>query len=125
MIIGAKDQEHVKDAMMWTILGFPLTSVAIPTWISAGNKLPKVVTMDKSFKSPICTAALKFKEECFPITHDKGWNYLNLSVVVNQQNNGYMQLLQPIEDEIFNKGNLLISEIEKDEKNRRRLSIIL
>ncbi len=116
MIIGAKDQEHVKDAMMWTILGFPLTSVAIPTWISAGNKLPKVVTMDKSFKSPICTAALKFKEECFPITHDKGWNYLNLSVVVNQQNNGYMQLLQPIEDEIFNKGNLLISEIEKDEK---------
>jgi hypothetical protein len=60
--------------------GFPLTSVAIPTLISAGNKLLLAVTLDKNFRSPICTAALKFKEECFPITYDRGTNYINLSV---------------------------------------------
>ena len=116
MVVGAKDQKHVKDAMMWTILGFPLTSVAIPTWISAGNQLPRAVTMDKSFNSPICAAALKFKGECFPITYDRGSNYINLSAVINQQKTGYMQLLQPIENEIFEKGNLLKDELEKGKK---------
>jgi hypothetical protein len=119
MIVGAKDPDHTKDAMMWTILGFPLTSVAIPTWISAGSNLPKSVTMDNKLHSPICNAALKFKKECFPITYDKGWNYINLSAVINQQNNGYMQLLQPIEDEIFKKANLLIIDLEKGTKTEK------
>ncbi|MCX6237681.1 MAG: carcinine hydrolase/isopenicillin-N N-acyltransferase family protein [Bacteroidia bacterium] len=116
MMVGAKDQKHVKDAMMWTILGFPLTSVAIPAWISAGNQLPKAVTMDTSFKSPICSVALKFKAECFPITYDRGTNYINLSAVINQQKTGYMQLLQPIEKEIFERANLLIAELERGKK---------
>ena len=116
MIVGAKDQRHVKEAMMWTVLGFPLTSVAIPTWISAGEHMPKAVTMDQNLKSPICLAALKFKSECFPITYDRGTNYINFSVVANQQKNGYLQLLQPIEKEIFEKANCLIAEIGKGKK---------
>lgn len=123
MIVGATDQYHAKNAMMWTILGFPLTSVAIPVWISAGEKLPKVVAMDSNFKSPICTAALKFKAECFPLTYDKGWNYLNLSVLVNQEKTGYMQLLKPIEDEIFKKTNLLISDIENAKKSEKDIQL--
>jgi hypothetical protein len=119
MIVGAKDKDHVKDAMAWTILGFPLCSVAIPAWISGGIDLPKAVTMDEKFQSPICTAALKFKAECFPITYDRGNNYINLSVVINRQKNGYMQLLQPIEKEIFVKTNLLIEELEKGSKSEK------
>ena len=119
LIVGAKDNEHVKDAMAWTILGFPLCSVAIPVWISGGAVLPKVVTMDEKLQSPICTAALKFKAECFPITYDRGNNYINLSVVINRQKNGYMQLLQPIEKEIFVKTNLLIEELEKGSKSEK------
>jgi hypothetical protein len=75
--------------------------------------------MDEKLHSPICNAALKFKEECFPITYDKGWNYINLSAVINQQNNGYMQLLQPVEKEIFEKANLLINELEKGRKTEK------
>ena len=119
LIVGAKDKEHVKDAMMWTILGFPLTSVAIPTWIAGGSVLPQTVTMDEKFKSPICSAALKFKAECFPITYDKGFNYINLSVVINQQENGYIQLLQPIEKEIFDKADLLIDELGKGKETEK------
>ena len=121
MIVGAKDQQHVKEAMMWTVLGFPLTSVAIPTWISAGNKLPKAVTMDKQFRSPVCTAALKFKGECFPMTYDRGTNYINLSMVINQQKNGYLQLLQPIEKEIFEKAKVLMGEIVTGRKTENDL----
>jgi len=90
--------------------------VAIPIWISGGSNLPKVVTMDKKLHSPICKAALKFKKECFPITFDKGWNYINLSAVINQQKTGYMQLLGPIENEIFAKANSLIGELETKKK---------
>jgi hypothetical protein len=119
MIVGAKDYKHIKDAMMWTIIGFPLTSVAVPTWISAGDKLPRVVTMDTTYKSPICTASLKFKEECFPITYDRGGNYINLSAAINRQNNGYMQLLQPVENVIFEKAGSLITEMEKGKKTEK------
>lgn len=118
MMVGAKDAAHAKDAMMWTILGFPLTSVAIPTWLSA-EELPKVVAMDKNFESPICTAALKFKDECFPIKIDKGLNYINFSVVMNQEKTGYLQLLQPIEKEIFSKANKLIDDMESGKKSKK------
>lgn len=119
MIVGAKDKKHAEDAMMLTILGFPLTSVAIPTWISGGDQLPVAVSMDKNLKSPICTAALKLKDECFPIKYDDGEKYINLSVVMNQQNTGYMQLLQPIENEIFEKAGLLKDGLEKGGKSRK------
>ena len=116
MMVGAKDQKHVKDAMMWTILGFPLTSVAIPVWIAGGNQIPRALSMDKDFKSPICTAALKFKGECFPMTYDRGTNYINLSAVINRQKTGYMQLLQPVEKEIFARADLLTAEFEQGTK---------
>lgn len=116
VIVGAKDKNHVQDAMMWTILGFPLTSVAVPTWISAGE-LPRSVKMNATFKAPICTVALQFKDLCFPITIDKGTFYINLSAILNKEGSGYMQLLKPIEDNIIEKASLLIADIEKGKKS--------
>ncbi len=118
MVVSARDETHVEETMMWTILGFPLTSVAIPTWLSAGE-LPKSVAMNDEYKSPICSAALKFKDECFPIKIDHGENYINFAVVMNEEGDGYMQLLQPIEKEIFKKGNLLIQEMESGAKTKK------
>jgi hypothetical protein len=112
MIVGAKDEKHVKDAMMWTILGFPLVSVAVPAWLSSGE-LPKAAAMQSDYTAPICNTALKFKDECFPIKIDKGENYINLSPVLNKEGNGYLQVLQLIEKKIFDKVNLLISELDK------------
>lgn len=118
----AKDNNHPQDALMWSILGSPLTSVAVPVWISGGDQLPRAVSLDDRFRSPLCMAALKFKEQCFPITYDKGTNYVDLAVVYNLQNNGYTQLLQPIEAEIFEKSNLLSTELGKGEKSAKEIS---
>lgn len=118
MIVGAKDKAHVEDAMMWTILGFPLTSVAIPAWLSSGE-VPKVLAMDDKYESPICTAALKFKDECFPIKIDHGENYINIAAVMNQEGNGYLQLIRPIEKEIFNKANRLIIEMDNGSNSKK------
>ncbi|MCX6246279.1 MAG: hypothetical protein NTW10_00970 [Bacteroidetes bacterium] len=123
MIVGAKSRDRARDAMMWTILGFPLTSVAIPTWISGGTILPKAVTLNEKLQSPVCLAALKFKEECFPLTYDHGDRYINLSVVINQQKTGYMQLLQPVEQEIFNKAGTLTGELEKSRDPEKEIQL--
>lgn len=104
---------------MWTILGFPLTSVAVPVWISAGDHLPDAVAMSDSLRSPLCTAALKFKEDCFPITYDRGTNYINLSAVINKENSGYMQILQSVETEIFEKAGQLTEGLEKGKKSEK------
>ncbi len=117
MIVGAKDTKHVQDAMMWTILGFPLTSIAVPSWLSTGT-IPDLLAMSKAnLHAPLCDAALKFKAECFPITIDKGTNYINLSAVLNQDGNGYFQLLQPIEDKVFDKANVLIAGLNTGKKS--------
>jgi hypothetical protein len=123
LIVGAKDAKQINEIMSWTILGFPLSSVALPVWISAGNKLPKTVTPDKDLKSPICKASLLLKDNCFPIKHDKGWNYINLSVIINNENNGYLQLLKPIEEVIFLKAATLIKGLEKKNMNNNDILV--
>ncbi len=118
MIVSARDTEHVEETMMWTILGFPLTSVAVPAWLSS-DELPEVAAMGEDLEAPICTAALKFKDECFPIKIDHGENYINLAVVLNQEKTGYMQLLKPIEDEIYDRANSLIDEMTAGSKTKK------
>lgn len=113
LIKGAKSPEKAMETMMWTILGFPLTSVAIPVWIQGGRDLPVAVAMNDSLRSPLCTAALKLKEECFPVIYPEGKKYINLSVVINRQGTGIMQLLQPVEKEIFEKAEHVIEAISR------------
>ena len=122
MIIGAQDQTHAGETMMWTILGFPLTSVAVPVWISADNRLPASVKMGENQQSPLCNFALKLKENCFPLHYGNGKNYINLAVVVNKQNTGYLQQLQPVENEIFSKAEKLTSEFEKGKKSDKMIT---
>lgn len=112
MVVGAKNPESVKETMMWTILGFPLVSVAVPAWLSAGD-LPKVAAMQSDYTAPLCNVSLKFKAECFPIQIDKGTNYINLSPVINEEGTGYWQKLKPIEDKIFEKAGSLIMDLDK------------
>ncbi|HPT21400.1 MAG TPA: hypothetical protein PLR88_05590 [Bacteroidales bacterium] len=118
MIVGAQDEKHAENTMMWTILGFPLTSVAIPVWIKGGSQLPVSARMKEDLHSPLCDAALRLKKDCFPILIE-GQNYINLSVVINQQKTGYMQLLKPVENKIFSEANKMISELDKGKKSKR------
>lgn len=121
MIIGAKNSDTINETMMWTILGFPLTSVAVPVWITESNTLPKIVSINADLKSPLCTATLKLKEDCFPLDYDRGSNYINLAAVINEQENGSMQILQREENAIFSKTNHLLKST--DFKNLNNQSI--
>jgi hypothetical protein len=119
LIMGARDEMHIREAVMWTILGFPLTSVAVPVWISAGSELPEAVQANDSLKAPLCTAALTLKNDCFPITYDRGYNYINLSALINRENKGYLQMLKPIESTIFDKASKIQEGLGSGRKSEK------
>ena len=103
MVVGTGIGEDPSNTMMWTILGFPLTSVALPVWITSDGSLPAVARSGENFHAPICDAALLLKEPCFPITRGSGKKYIDLSRVLNKEGSGSMQVLQSIEKEIFSR----------------------
>lgn len=117
MIVGTKNGGNAAQTMMWSLTGFQLTTLAVPVWLNDNVDLPKLVTMDKSGHAPICDAALRLKKNCFPIERGSGDKYINFSVIANQSNDGYLQLIQASEDIIFRNAAVLnSSENEPDKK---------
>lgn len=110
MLVGTPNGNSTAQTTMWTILGLPLVSVPIPVWITPNGQLPKVLSMGNSHTSSLCSAALKLRNRCFSINRGSGGNYINLSAIVNEQGTGTMQLLKPIEDEIFSRTNSMVGK---------------
>jgi len=110
MVVGAAQGEDPDNAMMWTLTGFPLTTVAVPVWVSAGKSLPWVVSMKDNMHAPLCDAGMTLKRQLFPITRGSGGKYMNVALLLNGENTGIMQKLEPVEDDIFRKtGELMAS----------------
>ena len=103
LIEGVKPEESPELATLWTILGFQLTSVAIPTWVGAGSELPKILMADNSGNAPLCDKALELKRELFPVKLGNGKRYINVSKVINKEKTGFVQLLKPLENSILKK----------------------
>ncbi len=121
MVVGAGEPKQAKDVVMYSVLGFPLTSIAVPVFIEGGSTLPGVVTMGENLHSPLCDAALSMKDKCFQNTNDGGKNYIDLSLLINAKDNGFMQLLNPIEKEVFEKSDELIAGINTGKKGKREI----
>jgi hypothetical protein len=110
MVVGAGKGEDPLETMMWTILGFPLTSVVLPIWITQEGSLPEVAKAGDDFHAPICDAALSLKQSCFPVIRGSGRKYIDISRVLNREGTGILQLLRKVEEEIFRRvpdGNVL------------------
>jgi len=98
IVHGVAPGESPQLATMWTILGFPLCAVAVPTWVAGGPQLPRILMADGSGKAPLCQAAMTLKKRCFPIDRGSGDSYLDLSALLNQGGDGILQKIRPFED---------------------------
>lgn len=103
VIQGIKENESPSLTTMWTILGFPLTSIAIPVWLTENNSLPSILIADESGNAPLCNLALILKTKVFSTQNDAKENYLNISVLMNKENTGIRQYLISLEDELITK----------------------
>jgi len=104
-IQGVKTGEKADYTTMWTVLGFPLTSVVTPLWLYMGNEQPSLVTLDKNGVAPLCDKAVTLKKKLFPIQRNYGENYINVNALYNGAGTGIMQKLKPVDDLVFNEAN--------------------
>ncbi len=104
-IQGVKPGENVDYTTMWSVLGFPLTSVITPLWLCMGKDQPLLVMPDKNGIAPLCDKAIRLKLRLFPITKSYGENYMDINALYNEAGTGVMQKLKPIDDLIFEETN--------------------
>jgi hypothetical protein len=107
-VAGTKAGEDPSGTVMWTLCGFPLTTAVVPVWLTKDKILPAAVSMKDDLHSPLCDAALRLKDRCFPVKRGSGTKYLNLAALLNGRNTGILQLLESFENEIFKKADELI-----------------
>lgn len=114
VVQGVKENESPSLTTMWTILGFPLTSVIIPVWLLEDGTMPKILQADETGNAPLCNAALQLKDKVFSPQNDASENYLNLSALMNKENSGVRQKLIPIEERILAKAKSILSDFKKN-----------
>ncbi|MFH0736311.1 MAG: hypothetical protein V1773_17415 [bacterium] len=108
VIQGVKKDESPDLTVMWSVVGFPLTSAAIPVWVAAGEKLPVLVTPDENGIVPICNYANILKNKCYPIKRGNGENYIKIDELINTSNTGILQKNRLLEKIIVNATNEVI-----------------
>jgi hypothetical protein len=101
LIQAVKPGEPTDLATIWTTIGFPHTCLTIPVWVREGNQLPKMVVKDATGNAPLNRMAMQLKDECYPMKRSDGSRYLMISKLFNLEKSGYVQLLEPVEGEVF------------------------
>lgn len=121
LVQGVLPNELSNLTTMWSIVGFPLSSVAIPVWLVEDNDLPKLLTPNENGLAPICSASLQLKKEMFPIIRGSGDRYINLSKVMNKEETGITQKLQNVEETIIEKGNSVQNELRNGKNDKSKI----
>lgn len=104
IVQGVRSGEPTDLSTIWTLVGFPETSVAVPVWVRGGDALPKTLVYDEMIQtSRLNKYALEWKEKCYPIGRADGYHYLNISELVNKEGTGFVQRIEKLEDSIFDK----------------------
>lgn len=110
VVQGVKPGESGKNAAIWTILGWQLTSIAVPVFVAAGDNMPEILTADENGNAPLCDIALELKDRCYPIKRGSGMRYMNITALINGSGKGIMQLIKPVEDKILKETKAKLKE---------------
>ncbi|TAJ10739.1 hypothetical protein DMA11_18460 [Marinilabiliaceae bacterium JC017] len=121
LIVGVAPGEKVNQTMMWTILGMPLCSVAVPTWLAGGKALPEVVARSREDHAPLCDAALVLHDKLFSIKRGSGYKYIDQAWLLNKENTGIMQKLAPIEQQVFSETATRMSQWNGGDFNKKNV----
>lgn len=111
VIAGVKEGDDPQNSIMYTILGYPPVSVAVPMFMKAGADQPSWMTPTAESKNAkMCDFALELKKDIFPVKRGNGKYYMNFRKIYNSEGTGYMQQLRPLENEIFKKTDKFVEE---------------
>ena len=117
VVQGVKKGENPELGIVWTILGYPPTSIAVPLWVK--DNLPAVVSYNKELEaSPLSAASLQLaQDKVFHYKQGGGTNhYLHWENLYNLQSTGIMQKLMKAEEEVYRNTLPLIQEFYQNKK---------
>lgn len=120
IIRGVQQGEQANLATMWTMVGFPNTSITLPVF-PFGNTLPAVLAKDATGNAPLNTFSLKLKDECYPIKPSSGYKYLKISKLYNAEHTGYAEVLAEAEKEVFNRTEAVLTQWRKQPPSHSEL----
>ena len=106
---------------MWTLLGFPLASVAIPTWSLKNIDLPQTVCAENDENAELCIKTLELKKKFFPVSRGAGEDYMNTTAAYNKEETGIVQQLEKTEDMILELSQKNLKKWRKDGLNKNEL----
>ncbi|NDV97512.1 hypothetical protein D0T84_21840 [Dysgonomonas sp. 521] len=115
VVQGIKDKEPVSLTTMWTILGSPLTTMAVPVWLNADNIYPSVLFADKTGNAKICNWSLELKKRLFPITRGEGNDYINVAALITKDKKGILQKILSVEDRVLTNTEITLNKKRNNE----------
>ena len=123
VVQGVKAGENTAFTTMWTILGFPLTSVIIPIWISENSVLPDIVKFNNEIQNAeLCNYALALKENCYAFkSGSHRYYYININALINADKTGYMQQLSVLEYKITKVAETFLTKWRESTINQEEL----
>jgi hypothetical protein len=101
---GIRKGEDPLLTTLWAVVGFPLTSVVVPVWITKNGSLPKMLIAAKEGNAPLCNMSLQLKSKVLTDFQGRGEKYMDISKLMNKSETGIRQKLIKIEKVIINKG---------------------
>lgn len=122
VIQGVKPGMAPDMSTMWTVLGFPLTSVTVPLWVAGGQHLPRLVSADKDTTAPLCRKSLQLKALAIPNQQEYRDRYLNINILYNSDRSGVMQRLKPLDDAIFQETHRRYNTWLKNKNNKEEIA---
>jgi len=114
IVQGIKTGESPTLTTLWSQIGFPLTSVTIPVWITKDGVLPGVLTASENGNAPLCELSLSLKSIIFPPYEGRGEKYMDISKLMNKSNTGIRQKLNKVEAEVIREGELNLKAFRKE-----------
>lgn len=113
VVQGVKMGENPELTTMWTALGYPPVSVAVPVWVKgADKKLPALLVTDDSIQAaPFGKKVFDLSKKVFSYDQGMGtYRYFNWDLLYNADRTGYMQRLVPVEKEVFSRSEGKLNE---------------
>lgn len=123
LVEGVKPGEDARLTTMWSIVGWPLSSVTIPVWLTKHKNLPSVLTYRKDIKdSPLCHKALELKKKAYCYNWGKSAkHYININALLNADGTGIMQQLKPLDDSLIKQGHDLLDSMRANGFNDEKV----
>lgn len=119
VIQGVKNKENAAQTIMWTVLGYPPVTPAIPLWVATGDAgLPQVVTYSSEIKdAPLCHFADSLRRQVYSYEYgDNREEYFNWELLYNKENTGLMQRTQQFEASLFAVYDEVVNKIRAKSK---------